>query len=62
MRIDPAQLVTAQLAAAGIEPDEDEVAALVAETPRRLFALERLYAVEEAREEEPFLTPPHDPR
>lgn len=51
--VDPAVLVRAQLAAAGITPSEEEVAAMVAAAPGRLAQINSLYAIAEARYEEP---------
>ncbi|TKV61966.1 hypothetical protein FDO65_10700 [Nakamurella flava] len=53
--VDPAALVAAQLAAAGITPSAAEVATMVAATPARLAAIDALYAVPGARYEEPCL-------
>lgn len=53
--VDPATLVTAQLAAAGISPSAEEVATMIAATPGRLAAIEALYAVPGVRYEEPGL-------
>jgi hypothetical protein len=55
MSNDPTMLVNQALLAAGIVPSEEEVAALVAATPARQEAVEKLYAVAEARYEEPCL-------
>lgn len=52
---DPTTLVKQSLLAAGIDPTEEEVAVLVAATPGRQEAIEKLYAVPEARYEEPCL-------
>jgi hypothetical protein len=52
---DPALLVPALLAAAGISPSAEEVAVLIAEFPERATAIDALYAVPEARYEEPGL-------
>lgn len=53
--VDPAALVAAQLAAAGIVPSAEEVAVMVAATPARLAAIDSLYAVPGVRYEEPGL-------
>lgn len=55
MSSDPMTLVRQSLLAAGIAPSEEEVADLVAATPGRQEAIEKLYAVTEARYEEPCL-------
>lgn len=55
MRTDATVLVPALLAAAGITPSKEEVAVLIAEYPGRAEAIERLYAVGQARYEEPGL-------
>jgi hypothetical protein len=55
MTLDPTTLVTQQLALAGITPRPDEVAALVATAPARQAAMDAMYAVPEARYEEPGL-------
>lgn len=53
--VDPAALVAAQLAAAGITPTTEEIATMVAATPGRLEEIEALYAVPGVRYEEPGL-------
>ncbi|HTF49530.1 MAG TPA: hypothetical protein VK735_18970 [Pseudonocardia sp.] len=55
MDADPAVLVPALLRAAGISPSEEEVAAMIADFPGRAAAIETLYAIPEARYEEPDL-------
>ncbi|MCW0213660.1 MAG: hypothetical protein OJJ54_09885 [Pseudonocardia sp.] len=55
MPADPAVLVPALLAAADITPSPEEVAIMIAEFPGRAAALDALYAVPEARYEEPDL-------
>jgi hypothetical protein len=50
---EPAVLVPALLAAAGLSPSPEEVAVLVAQHPRTLADLEALHAVPAARYEEP---------
>ncbi|MCX4093878.1 hypothetical protein [Nocardia sp. alder85J] len=55
MSADPAVVVPAMLAAAGLEPREEEVAHMIAEFPARAASIEKLYAVAEARYEEPCL-------
>jgi len=55
MDADPAVLVPALLDAAGISPAAEEVAAMIAAFPARAAAIESLYAVPEARYEEPDL-------
>jgi hypothetical protein len=55
MDADPAVLVPALLQTAGISPSEEEVAVMIAEFPSRAAAIESLYAVAEARYEEPDL-------
>jgi hypothetical protein len=55
MDADPAVLVPALLQAAGISPGEEEVAVMIAALPGRAAAIESLYAVPEARYEEPGL-------
>jgi hypothetical protein len=52
---DPALLVPALLTAAGISPSAEEVAFMIAEFAARAAAIEALYAVPEARYEEPGL-------
>ncbi|MCU1652664.1 MAG: hypothetical protein JWQ60_3813, partial [Pseudonocardia sp.] len=48
-------LVPALLQAAGLTPSQEEVATMVADFPGRAAAIESLYAVREARYEEPDL-------
>jgi hypothetical protein len=55
MNVDPAVLVPELLRAAGISPSEEEIAMMVAQFPGRAAAIESLYAVPEARYEEPGL-------
>jgi hypothetical protein len=55
MTLDPTTLVKQQLAAAGIAPTDDEVSAIIAATPDRLTAIEAIWAVPEARYEEPCI-------
>jgi hypothetical protein len=55
MSADPAVVVPAMLAAAGITPRTEEVALMIAEFPARAESIERLYAVVAARYEEPCL-------
>ena len=55
MSTDPTVLVPALLAAAGISPDPEEVAVMIADFPDRAAKIEALYAVPEARYEEPDL-------
>jgi hypothetical protein len=55
MAADPAVLVPALLEAAGITPSKEEVATMIADYPGRAAAIESLYAVREARYEEPDL-------
>lgn len=49
----PAVIVPALLALAGRAPLEDEVAVMIAEFPALVASIDRLYAVPEARYEEP---------
>jgi hypothetical protein len=55
MDADPTVIVPALLAAAGLAPLQEEVAVMIAEFPERAAAIEALYAVTEARYEEPDL-------
>lgn len=55
MSPDPNVLVPALIAAAGLNPSPEEIAVMIAEFPRRAAAIESLYAVPEARYEEPAL-------
>lgn len=55
MEADPTVVVPALLAAAGLTPLTEEVAVMVAEYPGRATQIEKLYAVAEARYEEPDL-------
>jgi hypothetical protein len=55
MDADPAVLVPALLQAAGLTPSKEEVATMIADYPGRAAAIESLYAVREARYEEPDL-------
>jgi hypothetical protein len=55
MDADPAVLVPALLQAAGLTPSQEEVATMIADFPGRATAIESLYAVREARYEEPDL-------
>ncbi|WP_019930775.1 hypothetical protein [Nocardia sp. BMG111209] len=55
MSADPAVVVPAMLAAAGVTPLGEEIALMIAEFPARADAIEKLYAVTEARYEEPCL-------
>jgi hypothetical protein len=53
--MDAAEIVPALLAAAGISPPEAEVATLVEDYTARAAEVAKLYAVPEARYEEPCL-------
>ncbi|GAA1507693.1 hypothetical protein [Nocardioides humi] len=55
MTADPTVLVPQLLLAAGITPAEEEVSAMIAAFPGRQEMLDRLYAIPEARYEEPCL-------
>jgi hypothetical protein len=55
MDADPAVLVPALLQAAGLTPSQEDVSTMVADFPGRAAAIESLYAVREARYEEPDL-------
>lgn len=55
MTLDPTALVAQQLALAGITVHPDELAALLAAVPARKAAMDAMYAVPEARYEEPGL-------
>jgi hypothetical protein len=55
MEADPAVIVPALLAAAGLTPSAEEVALMIADHPGRAVKLDALYAVPEARYEEPAL-------
>lgn len=55
MSLDPATLVAQQLALAGITPSAEEVADMAASTEARMAELEAVWAVAEARYEEPAL-------
>jgi hypothetical protein len=56
MEADPTVIVPALLAAAGLSPLKEEVAVMIADYPDRAKQLDRLYALPEARYEEPDLT------
>jgi hypothetical protein len=53
MEADPKVIVPALLAAAGLTPLEEEVVVMIAQYPGRAAAIEKLYAVPQARYEEP---------
>jgi len=55
MPSDPTVLIPQQLLAAGITPSGEEVQAMIAAAPGRQEMLDRLYAIPEARYEEPCL-------
>ncbi|TNC25149.1 hypothetical protein [Amycolatopsis alkalitolerans] len=55
METDPAVVVPALLTAAGLSPLKEEVALMIASFPARVTEIEKLYAVAEARYEEPGL-------
>ncbi|MEV0066499.1 MULTISPECIES: hypothetical protein [unclassified Amycolatopsis] len=55
MTPDPATVVPALLAAAGLTPSAEETALMIADFPSRAEAIEKLYEVPEARYEEPGL-------
>jgi hypothetical protein len=52
---DPSIVIPALLAAAGLTPPQDEIALMIADFPARADAVAKLYAVPEARYEEPGL-------
>ncbi|MTD54428.1 hypothetical protein [Amycolatopsis pithecellobii] len=53
--MDPTVVVPALLAAAGLNPLTEEVALMIASFPARATEIDKLYAVAEARYEEPGL-------
>lgn len=53
MNAEPTVIIPALLAAAGLDPREEEIAVMIAEFPERAEAIEALYQVPEARYEEP---------
>lgn len=53
MKADPTVVVPALLAVAGLAPNEEEIAVMIAEFPDRMAGVDKLYAVSEARYEEP---------
>ncbi|WP_236796116.1 hypothetical protein [Amycolatopsis sp. GM8] len=55
MEADPTIVVPALLAAAGLTPRPDELAVMIADFPARAEEIAKLYAVPEARYEEPAL-------
>ncbi|HVW43924.1 MAG TPA: hypothetical protein VHC18_21500 [Amycolatopsis sp.] len=55
METDATVIVPALLAAAGLSPLKEEVALMIANFPARAAEIEKLYAVGEARYEEPGL-------
>ncbi|MEV4600572.1 hypothetical protein AB0K15_24610 [Amycolatopsis sp. NPDC049253] len=55
MTPDPTTVVPALLAAAGLTPSAEEIALMIAGYPALSESIEKLYAVPEARYEEPGL-------
>lgn len=55
MSEDPTATVRALLAANGVHPAEEEIAQIAAGYPFLVATLERLYAIDEAREQAPDL-------